>query len=250
MRAAQLQELANQMGSAMREQIIALWPEVSAVVQRSRLPLVNLALPALRQLDADQFQKFFSTLNWLIESDEQIVLFEFVLQKIIRHQLEPHFTRAKPPSTQYYTIKPLTPDCEMLLSALAHTGQTDLSEVAKAFQSGAPYIRAGGEPLKLLAREKCGLNEINDSLDRLGLAVPQIKKKSTRSMRTSHWRRWRHPRERGGIASRYRRNTRLPTAPICNNGVTFPNCSVISRNTHRDSLAFHNGNGRSSLPRC
>lgn len=176
MRAAQLQELANQMGSAMREQIIALWPEVSAVVQRSRLPLVNLALPALRQLDADQFQKFFSTLNWLIESDEQIVLFEFVLQKIIRHQLEPHFTRAKPPSTQYYTIKPLTPDCEMLLSALAHTGQTDLSEVAKAFQSGAPYIRAGGEPLKLLAREECGLNEINDSLDRLGLAVPQIKK--------------------------------------------------------------------------
>jgi hypothetical protein len=175
-RTTQLDELANQTSSAMREQIIALWPEVSAVVQRSRLPLVNLALPALRQLGSDQFQKFSKTLDWLIESDEQIVLFEFVLQKIIRHQLEPHFTRAKPPATQYYTIKPLAPDCEMLLSALAHTGQTDPGEIAKAFQAGVPYIRATGVPLTLLPREDCGLNEINDCLDRLGLAVPQIKK--------------------------------------------------------------------------
>ncbi len=175
-RARQLEELANGAGPAMREQIIALWPEVSAVTQRSRLPLVNLALPALRQLGSDQFQKFSTTLNWVIESDEQIVLFEFVLQKIIRHQLEPHFTRAKPPATQYYTIKPLAPDCEMILSALAHTGQTDPAEIAKAFQSGIPYIRATGVPLTLLPRDACGLNEINDSLDRLGLAVPQIKK--------------------------------------------------------------------------
>ncbi len=176
LRATQLQELATQTSSAMRDQIVALWPEVSAVVQRSRLPLVNLALPALRQLGADQFQKFATTLNWLIESDEQIVLFEFVLQKIIRHQLEPHFSRAKPPATQYYTIKPLTPDCELLLSALAHTGQTDPGKIAKAFQAGIPYIRATGVPLTLLPREDCGLNEINECLDRLGLAVPQIKK--------------------------------------------------------------------------
>ena len=176
LRATQLQELSHAAGPAMRDQIVALWPEVSAVVQRSRLPLVNLALPALRQLRSDEFNKFTQTLNWLIESDEQIVLFEFVLQKIIRHQLEPHFTRAKPPATQYYTIRPLAPDCELLLSALAHTGQTDPSEIAKAFQSGIPYIRATGVPLTLLPREDCGLNEINDCLDRLGLAVPQIKK--------------------------------------------------------------------------
>ena len=176
LRATQLQELSHAAGPTMRDQIVALWPEVSAVVQRSRLPLVNLALPALRQLRSDEFNKFTQTLNWLIESDEQIVLFEFVLQKIIRHQLEPHFTRAKPPATQYYTIRPLAPDCELLLSALAHTGQTDPSEIAKAFQSGIPYIRATGVPLTLLPREDCGLNEINDCLDRLGLAVPQIKK--------------------------------------------------------------------------
>lgn len=176
MRATQLQELANRAGSATHEQIVALWPEVSTIGQRARLPLVNLALPALRQLRPDEFKKFTDTLNWLIESDDQIVLFEFVLQKIIRRQIEPHFTGARPPATQFYTIKPLAPDCELLLSALAHTGQTDPDEIAKAFQAGAPYARTAGIPLTLRSREECGLNEINDSLDRLGLAVPQIKK--------------------------------------------------------------------------
>ena len=113
---------------------------------------------------------------WLIESDEQIVLFEFVLQKIIQRQIEPHFTRARPSATQYYSLKPLAPDCAVLLSALAHTGQTEPAEVAKAFQNGAPYVRAAGMSLALRSRDQCGLTEINHSLDRLAQAVPQIKK--------------------------------------------------------------------------
>lgn len=175
-RTAQLRELANRGGSQMHENILMLWPEVVSIAQRARLPLVNLALPALRQLRPSEFNRFIETLNWLIESDEQIVLFEFVLQKIIRRQIEPHFTGARPPATQYYTIKPLAPDCEVLLSALAHSGQTDSNAIANAFQTGAPYVRAAGASLTLLSRDQCDLNAINNSLDRLGLAVPQIKK--------------------------------------------------------------------------
>lgn len=175
-RAAQLQELAARAGSQLHEKIIALWPELGGIAQRARLPLVNLALPALRQLRPDEFIKFSETLHWLIESDDQIVLFEFVLQKIIRRQIEPHFTRARPAATQYYTIKPLAPDCAVVLSALAHSGQTDMGEVVRAFQAGAPYVRAAGVDLTLLSRDECGLVEINAALDRLGLAVPQIKK--------------------------------------------------------------------------
>lgn len=175
-RNAQLQELANRAGTTLREEIIKLWPEVSAIAQRTRLPLVNLALPALRQLRPDEFGQFIQTLNWLIESDDQIVLFEFVLQKIVRRQVEAHFARSRPPAIQYYSLKPLIPDCQLLLSALAYTGQTDPNEIAKAFQSGTPYIRTTEVPLTLLPREECSLTEISNSLDRLGLAVPQIKK--------------------------------------------------------------------------
>ena len=175
-RAAQLQELGDLAGPAGPGEVATLSSQASAIAGRSRLPLVNLALPALRQLRQDEFQEFSSTLEWLIESDGQIVLFEFVLQKIIRRQIEPQFTRARPAPIQYYALKPLVPDFEVLLSALAQSGQGDTADIAKAFQAGAPYVRSGGVPLTLLAPERCGLNEINASLDRLGLAAPQIKK--------------------------------------------------------------------------
>jgi len=127
-------------------------------------------------LDADEFHQFSDALASLIESDNQIVLFEFVLQKIIRRQVEPHFTDDDPPTTEFYTIRPLVRDCAVLLSALANTGQTDSADITKAFQAGAPYLRASDASLVLLPPDQCGLNDISESLDRLVLAAPQIKK--------------------------------------------------------------------------
>jgi Zn-dependent protease with chaperone function len=176
MRASQLEQLASRTDSTIYDQTVALWPEVSAISQKARLPVVNLALPALKQMSAEAFQQLSETLTWLIESDNQIVLFEFVLQKIIQRQVAPLFTDDRPPTMQFYTMGPLMPDCAVLLSALAHTGQTDPADVAKAFQAGAPYIRARGPTLNLLPPDECGLADISDALDRLALAVPQIKK--------------------------------------------------------------------------
>lgn len=176
MRQRQLTELAARVGGQISELVTALTPELSTQVQSARLPLVNLALPALRQLPPDDFHRFREAMTWLIESDEQIVLFEFVLQKIMQRQIEPHFTKARPASAQYYSIKPLAPDCEIILSALAHTGQTDATEITNAFQAGLPFLRHAGPPLNMRPAQACGLNEISTALDRLGLAAPQIKK--------------------------------------------------------------------------
>jgi hypothetical protein len=71
-------------------------------------------------------------------------------------------------------VKALTPDLEVLLSALAHAGSNDAIEVARAVQAGAPHAHAGA--LQVLSREQCGLNHIDRALNRLALAVPQIKK--------------------------------------------------------------------------
>jgi Zn-dependent protease with chaperone function len=176
LRNAQLQELANQTDATTYEKTVALWPDVITVAERARLPLVNIALPALRQLRPDEFNYFTQTLTWLIESDAQIVLFEFVLKKIIHQQVGRHFSGEKPTTTQFYSIKPLASDCAVLLSALAHTGNIQPTDAANAFQSGVPFVRATDEPMDLLPNDQCGLTEIDESLDRLALALPQIKK--------------------------------------------------------------------------
>ena len=176
MRATQLQELAQRTSLIISDRAVALHGDVAPLAVRARLPLVNLAVPALRQLQPEQFREFNRTLKWLIESDEQIDVFEFVLQKIIHRHLVAHFTPTRPPATQFYTMKPLVPDVEILLSALARVSSADDAEVTNAFQAGAPYARTGDQSLSLLPPDQCGLEQIDRALNRLALAVPQIKK--------------------------------------------------------------------------
>jgi Zn-dependent protease with chaperone function len=176
-RATQLAGLASRIEPAVHQKTVALYPDVAAAAARAHLPIVNLALGALRNLRADEYQTFSQTLQWLIESDGKVDLFEFVLQKIILHHLAPQFGGERPATVQFYTLKPLVPDCAIVLSALAHVGQDDPAAIAKAFEQGAPYLRAPDDrDLQLLPRAQCGVQPLDAALDRLAQAVPIIKK--------------------------------------------------------------------------
>ena len=177
LRAEQIAEIAKRTSVAITEKTAALYPEVAVVARRARLPLVNLANGALRNLRADQFKQFADTLEWLVGSDGKVELFEFVLQKIILRHLATKFGDARPAPVQFYTLKPLVPDCAVVLSALANVGSSDDREIQKAFTVGAPFLRAPADmPLELLPRENCGVDQIDTALNRLALAVPIIRK--------------------------------------------------------------------------
>jgi Zn-dependent protease with chaperone function len=177
LRAKQIDELAGRASRAVAEKVTALYPDVASAAAHARLPLVNLALPALRQLDASQFSQFSKTLEWLIDSDGQVELFEFVLQKIVQRRLGPQFGGARQTVVQYYTLKPLVPDCAVILSALANVGSSDPAEISKAFATGAPYIYAPeNSGLTLLPVDQCGIGQLDAALNRLSVAVPNIKR--------------------------------------------------------------------------
>jgi len=173
---AQLEQIAQQAGASVHDKVVALAPDVATVASRARLPLATQALSGLRMMRTDEFTQFSRMLQWLIESDRQIELFEFVLQKIIRRHLAPQFEKARPPVAQYYTLKPLVPHALVVLSALAHVGASEPQAIEQAFWKGAPYLRAPEGEVVLLPREQCGLAQIDGALNRLALAVPQIKK--------------------------------------------------------------------------
>jgi len=177
LRADQLAEIGRRVSNPVSEKTAALFPEVSAVARHARLPLVNLALGALRNLKPEEFKLFSGTLQWLAGSDGKVELFEFVLQKIVLRHLASKFGGAQPVTVQFYTIKPLVPDCVVVLSALANVSSSDAAEIKKAFAAGVPYVYApAAVPLELLSPEQCGVNPIDAALNRLALAVPIIKK--------------------------------------------------------------------------
>jgi Zn-dependent protease with chaperone function len=176
-RGKQLDELAAATSPAVRQETVRVLPEVQAVATHAKLPLVNLALPGLRHLSLPQFQQFRAAVQKLVESDGEIDLFEYVLQKIILRHLEPYFLQARKPVIQYYALKPLTPDCAVLLSALAYLGQDEPDKIEFAFQQGAqPLSYATQIGLRLLPAAECELEQVDAALNRLCQAVPQIKK--------------------------------------------------------------------------
>ena len=126
------------------EKTAALFPDVSTAAAHAHLPMVNLALGALRHLTADQFTQFSQTLQWLIESDGKVELFEFVLQKIVLRHLGPQFGQGARTVVQYYSLKPLVPDCAVVLSALANVGSNDAGGNSKGLcNRRAVFARAG-----------------------------------------------------------------------------------------------------------
>jgi len=176
-RATQLAGLARRVDPAIQQKTAALFPDVARAATHAHLPMINLALGTLRHLNAGQFAQFSQTLQWLIESDGKAGLFEFILQKIVLHHLAPQFGQAPRSVVQYYSMKPLVPDCAVLLSALANVGSNDAAEIQKAFTAGMPYLRAPDETeLVLLPLEQCGVNQIDAALNHLAQASPLIKK--------------------------------------------------------------------------
>ena len=177
LRRQQLAGIARQTSPALAARCESLYPAVAAVACRTRLPLVNLALGSLCLLSADEFRQFSATLEWLAGSDGRVELFEFVLQKIIQRHLAVKFIPGRVPPVQYYTLKPLLPDCVVILSALARVGSAAEPEIQTAFSLGVPFLRApAAAPLGLLPLEQCGVAALDAALDRLVGAVPVIKK--------------------------------------------------------------------------
>ncbi len=174
MRKTQLDQLQQRLDPGMFQEMSRLLSATAALDSRARLPLAVLAVPALRRLSPGQYAQFEDDLKFIIESDQQVELFEFMLQKLVMRQLDPHFQPPRRPVVQYYVLKPLLPDCVVLLSALACAGSGEPAAIQSAFQQGAAQLGIDG--LSALERHACGLDQVETALEHLNQGAPLLKK--------------------------------------------------------------------------
>ncbi len=173
LRAPQLQGL--RVDEAMMKEVLALFAKRSQIAIPQRLPLVDLAIPTLRHLSPDQYAVFRKNVRHLIESDQQVHLFEFALQKTVIRHLDLYFTKSTGAAVKFRFIGPLMPDIGVLLSAMAYVGHTDEGERDAAFAAGLKElpIDAATAPRR---DNTCDLNRIDAALDQVAQAAPPIKK--------------------------------------------------------------------------
>ena len=153
-----------------------LLPSISQLDDSMRLPLVDLALPALKLMSRDQFERFNVNVRFLIEHDQQIDLFEYALDRIVRKSLLPEFENIKRRPIQYYSVKPLADSCAVVLSALASIGHTTREEADAAFDAGARLLRLQNGALKHRELGAETLPLVDQALNKLAESSPGVKK--------------------------------------------------------------------------
>jgi hypothetical protein len=164
-RRRQLDQLASFGETGIAEETRTLLRDVERLDSRVRLPLVDMALPALRRLSPGQYAAFETNVQVLIEADQRIDLFEWTLQRILFAHLRPHFERTASRAGHSVPLSKLAPECGVVLSVLARFGSAGDDAVQKAFDRGAaqlPHLS-----LRLLPEDRSGFSALDEALLRL-----------------------------------------------------------------------------------
>ena len=173
-RQQQLRRLAARAEDRVKQLTLELLASIEGLDERVRLPLVDLATPALRELSPSQYEAFRENVTALVEADENLDLFEWVLQRMILHHLEPQFSKAKPARVQYDSLHQLEGPCGVLLSALAHAGHDGPEAARIAFEQGKSRLNL--PRLQLLDRQQCNLGDLDEALDVLDTVKFKLKR--------------------------------------------------------------------------
>jgi Zn-dependent protease with chaperone function/uncharacterized tellurite resistance protein B-like protein len=172
-RNSQLQQLRSD--AAIERVTERLFPIIQSRESRVRLPLITLSITALRNLSAAQYAQFTANIQAMVDLSGQTDLFTYVLKKIVLRRLDSHFNPPPNRVPQYYALKPLLPDCAVLLSAMACAGQVEPADIERAFNLGAKQLDDPAHELQL-DLTAYDLKRIDAALDRLNQGAPQIKK--------------------------------------------------------------------------
>ena len=135
------------------------------------VPVIDLALPALKSAAAESRAEFLKALEAVIYADRRVSLHEFVVLTLVRAQFTPRPRQAAP---NFKSIAAVRPDAHMVLSLIAHAGcrrgPDEAIELGAAFRAGAREM--GLPDAFALSREAMQLEAAGAALERLRDLAP------------------------------------------------------------------------------
>jgi len=172
-RRRQLDRLGAKLGAPTRRAAEGYHATLGQVGPEARLPLVELAMPALRELSADQYEAVQAMATDLALADGRHDVFELAVLQVLRHHLG---RRGARPARQdaILAIGGLRPEISWLLSALARSGGAAHAELA--YGAGLAQLKLD-DMAPLAPHDPNATERAGDALDKLAAAAPQIKRR-------------------------------------------------------------------------
>lgn len=137
LRARQLEAIKQRLNLSLALQLDLLEESLLRLDPGQRLPLLDLAMPALKQLDAKAFLALRDNMALLIKLDGQVKLLEWTLLRIIERNLRPGSGKIG-----NVALADLADACATLLTFLARVGETSELQTEQAFAdawNGLPF---------------------------------------------------------------------------------------------------------------
>lgn len=135
LQARQMEGLLPTLAADIAQALQALRPSLTSLDPQLHLSLIDLAMPALKQLSVDDFKTFRVHLAQLIQADGRIDLLEWSLLRIIELNV-----LGAPKTTAMYRLEQVRGDIALLLGALAHAGNSDPAQVRLAFDQACASL--------------------------------------------------------------------------------------------------------------
>lgn len=166
--------VADQIGPGALAGLDELDPFLRRLQPGQKLPLLQIALPALRHIPPAALPAFLGALDELVHADGQVSAFEYALQKLLGRTLELGRNPGRR-MEQYQSFHALTKELSVVLSALARASTVDSAAAERAFAAGAARLKLVESSLHYLPAEAAALTALDAAVDKLAAASPAIK---------------------------------------------------------------------------
>jgi Zn-dependent protease with chaperone function len=172
----QLDTIRVRHGQPFADAFTSFAPAAYGLAAELRLPLLDIALPALRRLPPSEISGSLETVRLLIEADGEVTLFEFMVEKALDRHVAAPARGERQGVVNFYSFGALADEIALLLSALSRVGSDSPEETSRAFAAAGARIPPLAGKLALRPADACTLAAIGGALDKLVQASPAIRK--------------------------------------------------------------------------
>ncbi|MFV8782248.1 M48 family metallopeptidase [Microbulbifer sp. SA54] len=142
-RATQMRLLEQIAHPAVMRALRQYLPAIEKMDEACRLPLLDLCVPALKELAPQQYQVFKRNLIKLLRSDARVDIWEWALYRVLIHALE-----SRPDRQRLSSAPNATSDASRyLIAAMAHTSNGEYLPAKRAYDRGLKALELAITPL-------------------------------------------------------------------------------------------------------
>ena len=179
-REQQLLEIARRMGEESEGRVRALVDAAGLPSAEQRLPLLELAFPALRQRPPDFLTQVLDTVKAVAAADGRIDVFEYLLSRSVSQQLWEAHNPHRVELAGKLELAGVDTEIRQLLAILAQHGEVGSEKALDAYRAGLAELGTNGD--STMPSIKDWVRDLDGALAKIDRLKPTEKEKLVRAM--------------------------------------------------------------------